>query len=65
MHRTFTTFKRKLEKHTVFYVRFRDYQGKRMTAVSSGQTSRAAAEAWALAQIEGGKVPASLPATSR
>jgi hypothetical protein len=30
-----------------------------MTAVSSEQTSRAAAEAWALAQIEGCKVPAS------
>jgi len=29
-----------------------------MTAVSSGQTSRAAAETWALSQIEKGKVPA-------
>ena len=59
MHRPYTMFKRKMIHGAIFYVMFRDYQGKRMTAVSSEQTSRAAAEAWALAQIEGGKVPAS------
>ena len=59
MHRPYTMFKRKMTHGAIFYVMFRDYQGKRMTAVSSKQTSRAAAESWALAQIEGGKVPAS------
>jgi hypothetical protein len=59
MHRPYTMFKRRMKHGVVFYVMFRDHQGKRGVAQSSGQTSRAAAEAWALAQIEGGRVPAS------
>lgn len=57
MKRAFTVFPRKLKSGRIFYAQFRDIHGKRMTAVSSGQRSKAAAETWALSQITRGKVP--------
>ena len=32
MHRPYTMFKRRMTHGAIFYVMFRDYQGKRMTA---------------------------------
>lgn len=40
-----------------FYVQFRDENGKYGTAVSSGQTSRSAAEAWAAEQLMNKNIP--------
>jgi hypothetical protein len=57
MRRPFTIFCRKLKNHPVFYVQFRDGDGERMTARSSGCNTRGAAEAWALGELKKGTVP--------
>jgi hypothetical protein len=41
----------------VYYAQFRDEAGKRSSAVSTGQTSRAAAESWANQWLKNGKIP--------
>ena len=38
----------------IYYVQFTDESGRRSTARSTGQTSRAAAERWAQAQLKNG-----------
>lgn len=42
--------------HGVFYVQFKDEDGRYGTARSTGQTSRGAAEGWAVKQLREGKV---------
>ena len=58
MHRSFHLHKRPASKKNryIYYVQFYDDDGKRMTARSTGQTSRAAAENWAYEQILQGLV---------
>ena len=43
-------------KKSIFYCQFYDEYGNRMTAVSTGQTSRAAAETWAYEQLKKGVI---------
>jgi hypothetical protein len=40
----------------IYYVQFYDDAGKRLTAKSTGQTSKAAAEAWAYEQLKNGRI---------
>jgi hypothetical protein len=60
--RPFSVQKRATKKKTrnIFYVQFRRENGSYGTAQSSSQTSRAAAEAWAWAELKrtGGRMPA-------
>jgi hypothetical protein len=53
-HKLFHICKRPTTKknHFIYYVKFYDEAGNRMTAKSSGQTSEAAAENWAHEQIK-------------
>ncbi len=46
MHKPFTLYRRptRKKKRYVYYAQFRDENGNRMTAVSSGKTTRADAE---------------------
>jgi len=39
---------------TIYYWQFYDVCGRRMTAVSTGQNSKSAAEAWAYEQLKAG-----------
>lgn len=41
----------------VYYAQFRDDCGRRLTAVSTGQTSKAAAERWAIQRLRSGTIP--------
>ncbi|MEE9307239.1 MAG: hypothetical protein V3V57_06935, partial [Spirochaetia bacterium] len=53
MHRPFTVYRRptRKKKRFIYYIQFRDEYGQRMTAVSSGKTTRVEAERWAYEQI--------------
>jgi len=55
-HKPFNIYKRPATKKNkyIFYVQFYDEEGNRLTAISSGQTSRAAAEVWAHEQLKKG-----------
>ena len=56
MHNPYNLYKRPTTKKNryIFYVKFYDPEGNRLTAMSSGQTSRAAAEVWAHEQLKKG-----------
>jgi len=41
----------------IYYVQFYDDSGKRLNAISTGQTSRAAAEVWAFDHLKKGTIP--------
>lgn len=58
MYKPFTLFKRPTTKKRkyIYYCQFRDENGKRMTAVSTGKSTKAEAEAWAYNKISKGKV---------
>ena len=55
-HKPFNLYKRSTKKpgKFIYYCQFYDESGNRMTAVSTGQTSKAAAETWAIEQIKRG-----------
>jgi hypothetical protein len=55
-HKPFNVYKRPTtkKKKYVYYIQFYDEEGNRLTAKSSGQSSRAAAEAWAHEQLKKG-----------
>ncbi len=57
--RPFSIYKRLVgrKKRLVFYVQFRDENGKRLSAISSGQSSRAAAETLAIELLKNGTIP--------
>jgi len=57
-HKPFTMYRRPSKGGKIFYVRFRDDDGNLMTARSSGQTTKGAAETWAWAQLKEGVVTA-------
>jgi hypothetical protein len=54
----YTLYKRNTTKkgRYVYYCQFRDENGNRMTARSTGQSSKTAAEAWAIDQLKRGLV---------
>ncbi len=54
MHKPFTIYKRptRKKKRFIYYVQFREENGRRKTAVSSGKTTRAEAEIWAYERLE-------------
>jgi hypothetical protein len=58
MKKPFTLYKRPTKKKNryIYYVQFRDYEGNRLTAVSSGQTSKSAAEVWAYEKLKEGSI---------
>ena len=58
MKKPFTLYKRFTTKKNkyIYYVQFRDSNGKRLTAVSSGEVSKSKAEAWAINQLVKGLV---------
>jgi len=51
MNQPFTIFKRQNKSGSVYYVRFRGQHGERMTARSTGQTSKGAATTWAMSEL--------------
>ena len=55
MHKPFTIYRRptRKKKRFIYYIQFRDEHGRRLTAISSGKTTRAEAEKWAHEQING------------
>lgn len=56
-HKLFTLYKRPTTNgKTIYYIRFRDEEGNRLPGRSSGQTSKAAAETWAYAQLQKGLI---------
>ena len=56
MHKPFHLIKRKLKKGTVWYCRFYDEYGERLPWRSTRQTSKAAAETWAIEKLKRGVV---------
>ncbi len=56
MSQPYTVFRRKTrrKKRFIYYAQFRDADGRRMTAVSTGKTTKAEALAWAQAQHAAG-----------
>jgi integrase len=58
-HKHFNLYKRPTTNHkkNIFYVQFYDEFGNRMTARSTGQTSKAAAENWSFEQLKRGVIP--------
>jgi integrase len=54
----YTLYKRKTKKNKrfIYYCQFRDDDGNRMTARSTGQTSKTAADAWAIDQLRRGLI---------
>ena len=58
MKKPYTLYKRHTTKKNkyVYYIQFRNANGNRMTAVSSGQTSKTSAEAWAIKQLQEGMI---------
>lgn len=58
MRKPFTLYKRNTTKKNkyVYYIQFYDEEGNRLTGRSSGQTSKAAAEAWAYNEITCGRI---------
>ena len=57
-HKPFNLYKRPTTKKGkyVYYVRFYDDFGKRLPGKSTGQTSKSAAEAWAIEQLHQGQI---------
>lgn len=57
--RPFSIYKRLVgrKKRVIFYVQFRDENGKRLPGRSSGQSSKSAAEVWAIEQLAKGIIP--------
>jgi hypothetical protein len=57
MARPYTLFKRPTRKAKTFiyYVQFRDDEGKRTTAMSTGQMTKSAAETWVQEFIKKGE----------
>lgn len=53
MYQLFTLYKRKTtkKKHFIYYCQFRSSSGKRLTAISTGKTTKAEAIKWAIDQI--------------
>jgi len=60
VHRPFNLYKRSTTRpgKYIYYVQFYDDVGNRMTARSTGQTSKGAAEAWAIEQLRKGLISA-------
>jgi len=58
-HKPFNLYRRPTSKpgKYIYYVQFYDDTGHRMTARSTGQTSKSAAEAWAIEQLKKGIIP--------
>jgi hypothetical protein len=58
MRKPYTLYKRKTRKKNkyIYYIQFRDENGDRLPGKSSGQTSKTAAEYWAINQIKHGLV---------
>jgi integrase len=58
MKKPFTLYKRPTKKKNryIYYIQFRDAEGNRLTAVSSGQTSKSAAEVWAYEKLKEGSI---------
>src|SRR5271157_1330446 len=56
--RPFSVYRRRTKKKGsfVYYCRFRGEDGQYLSALSTGQTSRAAAENWADAKLREGKI---------
>ncbi len=58
MAKNFYLFKRATRRKPVYYVQFRGEGGARSTAISTGQTSKSAAETWAIDFLrKGGSLP--------
>ena len=56
-HKPFNLYRRPTRNgRSVFYVQFYDDADNRLTAKSTGQTSKAAAEAWAYEQLKNGRI---------
>jgi len=57
-HKPFNLYKRPIKKSGkyIYYCMFYDEAGNRMTAQSTGQTSKAAAETWAIDQLKKGLI---------
>ena len=56
-HKPFNLYKRPTRNgKSIYYVQFYDDAGTRQTAKSTGQTAKAAAEAWAYEQLKNGRV---------
>ena len=57
-HKPYNLYKRPTKKpgNFIYYCQFYDEAGNRMTAMSTGQTSKAAAETWAVEQIKRGLI---------
>jgi integrase len=57
-HKPFHLYKRSTTKNTkhIYYVQFYDDDGNRLTARSTGQTSKAAAETWSYEQLKRGLI---------
>ena len=55
-HKPYNLYKRATTKSNkyIYYCQFYDESGKRSTAISTGQTSKAAAENWAIEQMNKG-----------
>lgn len=55
-HKPFSLYKRPTRKHNhyIYYAIFYDDSGKRRTAISTGQTTKAAAKNWAHEQLHFG-----------
>ena len=58
-HKPFHIYKRPTTKpgKSIYYVQFYDDAGHRMTARSTGQTTKSAAEQWAYTQLKAGVIP--------
>jgi hypothetical protein len=59
-HKPFNLYKRPTTKKgkIVYYVRFYDEEGNRLPGRSTGQTSKSAAETWAIEQLRKGIITA-------
>ncbi len=59
MYKPYTIYKRQTKKknHYIYYSQFRDESGRRLTAVSTGQTSKGAAEVWSIEKLKRGIIP--------
>lgn len=56
-HKPFNLYRRPTRNgKCIYYVQFYDDTGKRLTAKSTGQTSKAAAESWAYEQLKNGHI---------
>ena len=55
-HKPFSLHKRPATKKPIYYVQFYDESGQRLGAISTGMTSKSAAEGWAYNYLKEGKV---------